>query len=174
MTSTLISRIQKEHERCKHGAGEAIQAAVACGALLIELHEQTKDGDWNEKLLAIGINRKTAWNYMRIAEKWDAKKHHLTDGIYLCNLLRESEFKLLPELQGGGNRLGKDELERRRQQDQLVFHFNRVEPALDEVLSFEEGNPLLSEDEQTVEKVERGAKRMLQWVKEARKEIIET
>lgn len=151
-------------------------ACVECGLLLAELRSKTREGEWGETISAIGFARSTAYFYMKCAEKWEARKKQLSDGIFLCHLLRESEFNLLPELQGGGQRLGKEELERRRAQSQLLFDFDRIAPAFDAILHFDGGNPLTTAPDETIEALEAGAKKVLLWAKEARaeKEAIET
>jgi hypothetical protein len=109
---------------------------------------------------------------MRLAEKWDGSVLH--DGIFFCNLLRDPDFGLLPELNGGGRRLGKAELERRRKADQMLFHFDRVMPAFAEVLRYNGGaNPLLSADAQTIEHAKLAGERLTKWADEASRGEIE-
>lgn len=170
--SPLLAQIKAAHTRCKRGAVEAINAAVECGLLLIQLRKIVEPRAWGRTLESINFPLRTAWNYMQIARKSDGKV--LKDGIYFCNLLRDEDFGLLPELNGGGRRLGKAELERRRLADQLLFHFERVAPAFDEVLRYNGGaNPLLSAPKEDVAKMERAAERVLDWAREARKGHIE-
>ncbi len=170
--SSLLSRIKDAHQRCKRGSVEAINAAVECGLLLIELRKIIKPREWNSTLQTIDFPQRTAWNYMRIAEKWDGNL--LQDGIYFCNLLRDPDFSLLPELEGGGRRLGKAELERRRRADQLLFHFERVEPAFAEVLRYNGGaNPLLAAPQETIEQAKRVGERLQKWADEAGRGEIE-
>lgn len=170
--SPILARIKAAHHRCHRGSVEAVTAAVECGLLLIELRKMLKHGEWNRTLKSIDFPQKTAWNYMEIAKRSDGKV--LKDGIYFCNLLREPDFGLLPELNGGGRRLGKAELERRRKADQMLFHFERAMPGFDEVLRFNGGvNPLLSAPEEAVKKMETAATRVLLWAREARQGEIE-
>lgn len=170
--SPLLAQIKAAHQRCRKGTLEAINAAVECGLLLIQLRKIVESRDWGSTLQSIDFPRTTAWKYMAIAKRSDGKV--LKDGIHFCNLLREPDFGLLPELEGGGRRLGRAELERRRRAEQLLFHFDRVEPAFEEVLRYKGGaNPLLSAPPETVQKMERAAERVLGWVKEAHQEHID-
>jgi len=166
----LILRIRQAHERCKRGSLEAIQAAVNCGALLLELRSKINNGDWTDNLDAIGIKKTTAWNYMKLAEKWDLKKSQLRDGIYFCNLLREDEFDLLPALQGGGRRLGKEELARR----QLVFHFEEFARGLKEVSRFDAQNPFEGIEDDQLRQVRNELERTLALVDRALVKPIDT
>ena len=165
-SSSLLSRIQAAHQRCKRGSNEAIAAAVECGLLLLELRKLIKHGEWTEVLQSINFPPRTAWNYVQIAKRCQGKL--LKDGIYFCNLLREPEFGLLPPLEGGGGRLGKKELERRRQAEQMLFHFEKVvEPALEEVLRYDFGNPLGSVPADKVQRVRLAGEKLLRWADEA-------
>ncbi len=170
--STLLAQIKAAHERCFRGTKEAITAAVECGLLLIQLRKIVQAREWGRTLKTIDFPRSTAWEYMQIAQRSDGKV--LKDGIHFCNLLREPDFGLLPELNGGGGRLGKAELERRRRAAQLLFNFDRVAPVLEEVLRYNgRGNPLLSAPQETVEKMERAATRVLEWAREAHRGVID-
>lgn len=169
-TASLIARIVDRHERLKRGSAALARELAMQGLDLMKLREQVPEGEWDSTLAAMKIARSTAYHYMKVAGRWDFKKNQFKDGIHLCNLLRESDFKLLPELQGGGNRLGKDELARRRAQQQLLFDYDRVAPVFDAILNFDGDNPLLSAEDDAIAQMEKGARRILSWTAEARRE----
>lgn len=171
----LTNRLQKIkilHEDFCKGSAQIVRKAAEIGALLIEAKEMIPHGEFEEAIRSIGMSKVTAWNYRRVAEAWDAKKGMLDNGIKLCDLYRE--IGVLPPLKGGGARLGKQELARRRETDQLVFHFDRIQPIFREVLGYQGGNPLFHVEMADREQIRAAAQRLLDWADEAGKPEVET
>ena len=134
------TRIRKLHEESRLAAKRSVELIVEIGGLLKQMTKIVQFGDWGTFCESAGISRNTAWRYMRVFDDWDSKAGQLGRGLMVCEVYRS--IGLLPELQGGGARLGKDELTKRRQAEQLVFHFDRVEAGIRELSRFKE-NPLL-------------------------------
>ena len=159
----LAGRANEYHELAKKHAVLAVRSAIQCGAILREAHKTLFHGEtmsdreagygkWTPFLDACGISRTTALRYMAVAEAFDAKAEHLTEGKSLCDLYRA--LGLVKPAAGGGNRLGKEELDRRRSADQLTFHFNVWQAAFSELGRVAElapeANPFQSLDSATL------------------------
>lgn len=138
----LAGRANEYHELAKKHAVLAVRSAIQCGAILREARQtfhhsgemseqEAVYGKWGPFLKAAGISDTAARRYMAVAEAFDAKAEHLTEGKSLCDLYRE--LGLVKPAAGGGNRLGKEELDRRRAADQLTFHFNVWQAAFSEL-----------------------------------------
>jgi len=136
----LATQIKAKHALFTTRTREAIKLAVEIGVLLKAARGSAGHGDWGQFVETCGLSRMTAWRYIRVHDDWDSKAGQLERGLMLCDVYRS--IGLLPEVQGGGARLGKDELSRRRTAEQLVFHFDRVEAGIREMARFTE-NPLL-------------------------------
>lgn len=132
ITKTEIQQLQRWHEAAQKKAQEAIQAAVTCGSMLNEIAAQLAHGEWYPFLETVGINRETARRYRKLADEFANRGNFLLpQGANLCDLYRE--FGLLPPREGGGNRLGKDELDRRNAEKSKQFEFHFIELGLGEV-----------------------------------------
>jgi hypothetical protein len=142
--------------------------ALEIGQLLECSRNAIQNGEWGDFTSACGMSRVTAWRYMQVAKDWDAKANRLARGLSLCDVYRE--IGLLPPCEGGGQRLGKVELQRRHALEQMVFHFDLWETGLKEFSRFTE-NPLLARlDELDTERLQtdcNAAERAAQFYREA-------
>lgn len=158
-----IARARALHEECCSHATKAVKAAIQCGALLREARktfghsdrmseQEAVYGQWGPFLEAAGISVTTARRYMAVAASFDAQSQHLLEGKSLSDLYRE--LGLIKAAAGGGNRLGGEELARRRAEDQMTFHFTILEDAFKEVTRYAEktghANPFESLDSETL------------------------
>jgi hypothetical protein len=167
-TDDLAAEIRAKHKQVQVLCKRSIEALVEVGSLLISAQKQQGYGDWGQFLVACQVTRTTAWRYMRLAQDWDPARHQLRRGLMICDVYRG--IGLLPELSGGGRRLGQVELDRRHALEQLVFHFDLVEVGLRELSRFEE-NPLLARlDDIPIDRLQqdcRAAERAAQYYREA-------
>lgn len=148
-----ILRARELHEECCHHATKAVKSAIQCGVVLRDLEPQVPHGSWYQLLAEIGLKPETARRYKAVAASFDAASQHLLEGKSLSDLYRE--LGLIKAAAGGGNRLGGEELNRRREQDQLTFHFDIMELAFKEVARYAEktghANPFQSLDRPTLD-----------------------
>ena len=148
-----IARARALHEECCTYATKAVKAAIQCGVVLRDLEPLVPHGSWYDVLAEIGLRPETARRYKAVAASFDATSQHLLEGKSLSDLYRE--LGLIKPAAGGGNRLGGEELNRRREQDQLTFHFDIMELAFKEVARYAEktghANPFESLDRPTLD-----------------------
>lgn len=133
-----IRAIKRHHQAAQDRTLEAVQAILSCGRELLIAREDAAHGDWEPFLESCGLNRTTAWRYMKVAQDYSDRDAQLMRGNNLCDLYRE--LGLMKPLEGGGNRLGKDELDRRREEKARQFQFGFMETALGEIRRFRETN----------------------------------
>ena len=149
----LAGRANEYHELAKKHATIAVRSAIQCGALLREVRAKCQHGEWMSFLEAAGVPETSSRRYIAVAEAFDANAKLLTEGKSLCDLYRE--LGLVKPAAGGGNRLGGEELARRRAEDQLTFHFDIMELAFKEVARYAEKtghtNPFESLDRPTLD-----------------------
>jgi len=145
LTPQLVQAAERAaelHQAAVTHATQAVKSAIMCGAVLKQVREtfhhsgemseqQALYGNWGPFLKAAGISDTAARRYMAVAEAFDAKAQHLLEGKSLSDLYRE--LGLSKPAAGGGNRLGGEELNRRKAEDQMVFHFDLFEIAIKEV-----------------------------------------
>lgn len=147
-----LARARELHEECCTYATKAVRAAIQCGVVLRDLEPQVPHGSWYPLLAEIGLKPETARRYKAVAASFDAQSQHLLEGKSLCDLYRE--LGLVKPAAGGGNRLGGEELARRRAEDQMTFHFTILEDAFKEVARYAEktghANPFESLDSATL------------------------
>jgi hypothetical protein len=81
---TLADRINQHHAAAVKHAESAIEHARAAGELLLEAKNRCKHGEWLNWLAEnVDVSQKTAWQYMRIAERWDEIRANHTRGYNL-------------------------------------------------------------------------------------------
>lgn len=79
-TEQLREGIRSENKKARSAARKSLEHVRACGEMLTELKEKAPHGDWMLELKMLGIERRTASNYMRIADKWETVSH-LNGGV---------------------------------------------------------------------------------------------
>lgn len=68
VVNPVVEEINREHELFQKSMQTGLEHAIRCGELLIEAKGWTEWGDWNNWIEAnCKFNRKTAFNYMKVA-----------------------------------------------------------------------------------------------------------
>lgn len=135
--SLQIERAWAAHEKFLRVGREAVGLAIQAGALLMQARENLDHGQFQIEYEAAGFKKATVYNYIAVAERWDGKQ--LKDGVKLCDLYRDAG--IMRPLQGGGQRLGKFEIQRRNAARQLIFNFEVFEIGIKEAIRFDDKNP---------------------------------
>lgn len=76
----LRESIRSENRKARNAARKSLEHVRACGEMLITFKEKIEHGSWLYELRGIGIKRRTATNYMRIASEWETVSH-LNHGV---------------------------------------------------------------------------------------------
>ncbi len=71
----LKDGIRSENTKARSMARKSLEHVRTCGEMLIAMKGRVEHGSWICELKLIGIERKTASNYMRIAERWETVSH---------------------------------------------------------------------------------------------------
>jgi hypothetical protein len=71
----LMDGIRAENTKARSMAQKSLDHVRTCGEMLIAMKARVAHGTWLFELRNIGIERKTASNYMRIAENWGTVSH---------------------------------------------------------------------------------------------------
>lgn len=71
----LKDRIRAENTKARSMARKSLDHVRTCGEMLIAMKARVDHGLWIFELRSMGIERKTASNYMRIAENWGTVSH---------------------------------------------------------------------------------------------------
>lgn len=148
----LATRAAQLHEDASKHASKAIVYACQCGHLLGQAREACAHGEWMTFIDASQIPYETARRYMGVAKAYDPDGKVLIEGKSLADLYRALGY--IKPAAGGGNRLGGEELARRREADQLTFHYTLIEDAFAEVTRYAKvtghTNPFQSLDSETL------------------------
>ena len=97
----IATEVREMHIQAQQSAQRAIHFAIQCGVRLIAAHAVVRDGEWETWLESVGIDRTTAWRYMRVAQD-KGTEQLLARGCSLVDLYRE--FGLVKPCEGGGYR----------------------------------------------------------------------
>ena len=71
----LKDGIRSENTKARSMARKSLEHVRTCGEMLIAMKGRVEHGSWICELKLIGIERKTASNYMSIAERWETVSH---------------------------------------------------------------------------------------------------
>jgi hypothetical protein len=76
----LKEGIRAENTKARSMARKSLDHVRTCGEMLIAMKARVDHGVWLVELRSIGIERRTATNYMRVASEWE-RVSHLKRGV---------------------------------------------------------------------------------------------
>ena len=89
----LRKNIREENTKARSAARKSLDHVRACGEMLMELKSRAGHGNFRYELKQLGIEQRTANNYMRIASNWkhvSTLNHGVRDALKLLTSAEET------------------------------------------------------------------------------------